>query len=430
MEQLQKQPVPRPKSRAFWESPAGAVLKEQFRRERLGHKANATQLTGLNAGRAAQLERFQRERREWDAIALRVNGASLIEIADKLGFGKSRKRVRTAVRSVDLPEGKRYTCDRGQPFTRGSGINLYKALNQTAADFATLVSTAAHPVRERRIMIWFTNRQKNLMPIETQACTNLRDRIARALLAQDGKRGRDSYDRREILAALFPRFREEYKTLGLSLRGIGALLKENPSAKESEISAFVIQRAKDEVKGELSTTCYRELIRWLPQLMPTIIAHRAAIRGTKAPHRVAFEILAETMGAPTKIVRDAIEEQIKPASPDKMRFILRSFPEFVQTAPALSPKILAPTGGRKKGQLTDDTKNLILLAAAYERLGETKVYAIAPKLYPLSDRRSRDAAEAATRLFRKRNRKQINDVLDRLDVAKAADIVAAIHPKS
>jgi hypothetical protein len=99
-----------------------------------------------------------------------------------------------------------------------------------------------------------------------------------------------------------------------------------------------------------------------------------------------------------------------------------------QPSPTVKPK--DNKGGRKRGQVTDETQDLILLAAALEFSGLTTTYAMAPRLYSLSDRRSRDAAESATRLFRKRNRQKINDTREKLDVARAAEIVARICPKS
>ena len=379
-------------------------------------------LRALDVGRAIQLERMQAERREWEAIVLRVNGASLIEIADKLGFGKSRKRVRTAIRAVDLPKGKRYLCDRGQPFTRGSGIALYKTLNQTGGDFARLVSTPMLPMRERRIIIWFTKRQCNMVPIEASACVDLRNRIARRLLGQDGTRGRDSYDRREVLAALFPRFREEYKILGRSLRGIGTLLEDNSEASESDIAAFVIALAKDEVSGKTGTSCYRELIRWLPHLMPFIVAHRAAIAGAKNPHRVAFEILADTMGSPVSILRDAIEERVRPATPDKMRFILRSFPEFTQPKlPQRQERTEVIRGDRKKRGVAKDTPRRLQFMAAWYFLKRT-TYALAKVLYPGKEQKS---AEAAVRSVLRQHSQALNELKLQMDELKATDIVKA-----
>jgi hypothetical protein len=374
----------------------------------------------MEAGRAIQLERFQNERREWDAITLRVNGASLKEIAVKLGFGESRKRVRTAVRSVDLPEGKRYQCDRGQPFTRGFGVELYATLNLARPDFALLVSTPEHPVREQRIVIWYTNRKKNLMPIEARACIGLRDKIAYRLLGQDGKRGRDSYDRRKVLAALFPRFHDEYKTLGQSLRAIGAFLEKNHEANESDIGAFVIERAKEELRGDVDTNHWRALIRWLPErpsewkqaskdrfppLMAAIIAHRAAITGTKNPHRAAIEIQADTMGVPAKILRDAIEEQIEAASPEKMRYILRSFPEFAQPDPATRPEAgekKTRDPGRPRGmtpERIEEAKKLLKLIAEDGKRGAQK--RAAKKVYSgIGEDLAVDRAEKTLRDYR------------------------------
>jgi len=143
-------------------------------------KERAKILEILRAGRLAGQTKLSAQRREWDAIKLRLGGLSIKGTALKLGLGpKRRKRVRTAIRSVDLPEGKRYLCDRGKPFTRESGTRLCKALGQSYGEFAALIG-----VRARRPAIWLTNSSKHLDPSEAQRCMDLRDRIAKALLVQ------------------------------------------------------------------------------------------------------------------------------------------------------------------------------------------------------------------------------------------------------
>jgi hypothetical protein len=333
----------------------------------MSSEAKAASRRRMDAGRAVQLARYKAERREWEAITLRVNGESLKDIATKLGG--SRQRVSRAVRSVDLPEGKRYLCDRGQPSTHESAIELCKMLCQSSREFAALISTPNHPVQERRVVILYTNRQGNLDPAEAQLCIDLRDRAARALLSH-GKYGLDGYDRREVLAALFPRYREEYQMLRATLRGVRGFLAANPDAQESGIAGFVIGQAQAEKRGEFHTSCYRELIRWLPErpadretpkdrlprLMPVIFAHRADIAGSRVLNLVAVEVLADTIGAPAKIAQKAIVNHVKPAPPKRIRELLRLCPELAQPAPAIRPKPRKIREPRKIVQETSEYK--------------------------------------------------------------------------
>ena len=66
--------------------------------------------------------------------------------------------------------------------------------------------------------------------------------------------------------------------------------------------------------------------------------------------------------------------------------------------------------------------NRIRLAAALKKIGQT-TYQMAPQLYPLG-RRSREAAEAATRLLLKRKAKAIEDVMQSIDKTTARSIAA------
>jgi predicted transcriptional regulator len=69
-----------------------------------------------------------------------------------------------------------------------------------------------------------------------------------------------------------------------------------------------------------------------------------------------------------------------------------------------------PKPKRGKGKRTED---LLHLCAAFEKIAQVNgvdpnVYAMAPVLYPLGPTRDQEAAEAATRLMRKRNRKMLD----------------------
>lgn len=384
-------------------------------------ETKAASIAPLDAGRAVRRERYKAERREWDAIWLRLTGSSLKEISEKLDFGKSRKRVRTAVRSVELPEGgaKRYVCDRGEPFTRSSGVEFCKALRQTYAEFAQLISTPDHPVREKRIVIWFTNSQKNLNPVEVRACQSLRARIATLLLTQDGgTRGFDRYSRVEVLAALFPRFRDEYQLLRAALLDLRTFLRANSEAGADEIAAFVILMAQEEKEKHLNRRTFRDLIRWLPELLPIFLERKAAIAGDLITNRLAVELLAESIGAPAEIVRHALNNDVQAISPQRMRELLRIYLLRSTATPITSKR----KGGRKRGQVSDESQDRILFVAALRRLHQTNVYAMAPQLYPLG-KRTRAAAESATRLLIKRNAKKIDQTFEKLGESEAKKIV-------
>jgi hypothetical protein len=309
----------------------------------MSSEAKAASRRRMDAGRAVQLARYKAERREWEAIRLRLNGASLIEIAEKLGFGKSPVRVRTAVHSVDLPESKRYLFDRGQLFTRGTGVQFYKSLRQSYAEFAALISEPGRTVRARRIKPWFTNSGYCLDPRDAQACIGLRDRVAKELLAKDTRRlGFDSYSRPEVLAALFPRYREEYQLLRATLPSLRTFLESNSGAGEPEIAAFVIGEAQREKTEKSKSRAFRELVRWLPGLMTVLIRQKTGIAGDLVINRLAVELLAETIGVSLPIVRHVINRRSPPMPPERMRDLLRLCPELAQPTPAARSKAGAP----------------------------------------------------------------------------------------
>jgi precorrin-3B methylase len=89
----------------------------------------------------------------------------------------------------------------------------------------------------------------------------------------------------------------------------------------------------------------------------------------------------------------------------------RAFSEK-QSARLTGKKRLKLKPKRGRGKRTED---LLRLCAAFEKIAkvngvEPNVYAMAPVLYPLGPTRDQEAAEAATRLMRKRNRKILDGI--------------------
>jgi hypothetical protein len=373
--------APRPEQ---WNQRLSVGAKKRWKK--ISAEKKAACVAPLDAGRAMNQARYKAERREWDAIRLRLTGSSLKEIAEKLGFGKSRKRVRTAVRSVDLPGGgaKRYVCDRGEPFTRASGIELCKMLQQSYGEFARLISTPEHHVREKRIVIWFTNSQKNLDPTEVRACQSLRTKIATKLLGQDTRKlGFDAYSRPEVLAALFPRFREEYQLFRAIIPDLRNFFRSNGDAGESETAAFVIAMAQQEKQKRLERRTFRDLIRWLPELLPMLLAHRAEIAGETVANKIAVQLLAETVGAPSEIVRHSLDrEELEATTPKRMRELLRIHLRQEFAVPKPKAK-----GGRPPKMSKERIREARALLAAIAELGGKRgaIQEAAEKVYPNID---------------------------------------------
>jgi hypothetical protein len=292
---------------------------------RMSPEAKTASRRRMDAGREIKLARYKAERREWEVIRLRLKGASHGEIAEKLGF-KSHVPVRTAVRSVGLPERKCGLYDRGQLFTRGTGVQFLKSLRQSYLEFAALISEPGRTVQAWKTRAWFTNSEYSLDSGDARACIDLRDKIARELLSKDSRRlGLDGYSRPEVLASLFPRYREEYQLLRATLASLRTFLRSNGGAREPEIAAFVIAEAQRERIEKSKFRAFRELVRWLPGLMAPLIEQKTEIASDLVINRLAVRLLAETIGAPLPIVRHAINRRARPMPPERMRELLRIY---------------------------------------------------------------------------------------------------------
>jgi hypothetical protein len=278
-----------PEERALSKMRMSAAKKQSWKKMLAAKKQNVRR--ALDAGRAVQLAKFAERRPAWKIIKARLEGALLKEIAAKNGTGL--KPIRLVVHSVDLPEGKRYFCDRSRPFTRGSGTEVQKSLGFTMDEFAVELG-----IRKRRVAIWLTNPTKNLDPSEARGCIKLRNQQAEKFLDEKTIRGLsfvDRYDRAAVLATLFPRLKAEYRLLLDTIPAIRAFLKQSASdCQEEELANFVIERAQEEKRGELPGRNFLALVRWLPQLMPWLLENQSKLKGSELARLLVTDLLAFT----------------------------------------------------------------------------------------------------------------------------------------
>jgi hypothetical protein len=267
-------------------------------------------LKNLDAGREKQAAKFAEKRPAWKVIKGRLEGASLIELAER--NGTSRVPIRLVVRSVNLPEGKRYRCDRGRPFTRGSGTGLQKSLGFTKDEFA-----AESGIRNRRIVIWLTAPTKNLDPAEVLTCVELRSREAKRFLDEKSVEGIprvDRYERAAVLRTLFPRLKAEYKLLLDTIPAVRGFLKQNASdCQEEELANFVIEQAQAEKRGEVPGEDFQTLLCWLPQLMSWLLANQSELKGSELSRLLVLDLLKSTCSCSDlsrRIMQDAVSDAV------------------------------------------------------------------------------------------------------------------------
>jgi hypothetical protein len=298
----------------------------KLHQKNLGERERQRQQEILSAGRDKMIAEAETDRLEnqWDAMKLRLDGAEYETIISSYG---SFNKINRWFRDADIPEGNPCKYDRAYAFTRGSAISLMPSIGCTSPEFARLLKSRDPRFRERRTIIWFNGKEKKLVPWEAKLCIALRKDVAAKLLADETVRGLsplEDYNRSRVLVTLFPGLKREHKLVLETLPAVRLFLRATPNATEKHIANFIIERAREEKRGDLAGSDFRLLLRWLSELMPWIIAKGARISGEELLGPIAIDLVAYTCDCSRKIVRSTIYNGALPYDSREMHQLVRN----------------------------------------------------------------------------------------------------------
>jgi hypothetical protein len=407
----------RPGARAFWASPAGQARKQK-QHEQYAGRPNPRNLgwTGQSAVPT------------WKIARALTAGQSSHDAAKALGM--KRRAIEERAKAVNLAYGTVFRCDAGEPFRdRHLSVIREGCGFHTGKDFEASAGLTARSCEPRG------NPEMIRVPETAEAVCAWRDKAIRTLALDRVDKGR-TYRGHDVLKTLLPQFAALRACLVETFTAIQSQLRkpEHKSWQIGDVWNFVCDRVQAGAPDSWHRTlCYLYEIEGVLSGKLAELREADWTKGqSKGVAGVVDGILAARYVAGKSFtVRAALREgggAARVVPPAEMLGILLSRVQPAQRAALALPRTKG-RGGRKPGQVTDESLDRILLAAALECLGQQKTYAMAPRLYPFSDRRLRKAAESATRLFRKRNRERIRDARAKLDVVKATEILATIHPR-
>jgi hypothetical protein len=226
-----------------------------------------------------------------------------------------------------------------------------------------------------------------------------------------------------VLKTFFPDLRARRGLLVGTLPAIASYLRDHAQANANELGEFVCDQAQAETKRDPRKLCWRELLPWLPKLMPTLLKDSDLLRRLPAtPHlwRLALSVLADYFDVSSSALQRTMEQKTRPIAPGMMRQLIE------RTAVPLHGAIAAKKKrkrGRQLGVTLGDTGARLLIAADCRLQGMTD-YPIAAEMYP--GRTKPEAWNAAKRILNKYARK-IGDEQQRLAAMTKPERMAAVQ---
>jgi hypothetical protein len=420
MEQSQKQPTARAKgARRFWKSVAGRKQIKRLRDERTGRSQPK------NFGRTGPIRKIGGHGAAaptWEIARLLTSGHSAEEAASKLGM--ERRALADRAKKAHLNYGSIFICDQGIPF-RDEKLTAIRG----AAGFLTAPqSEKALGLRPGSCGPRKGGPKAIRVPEVARTVIAWRDKAIRALAEFEGDKFR-SYRNYEIVHTLLPDLGPLRDALVETFAAIHS--KFGPDWEMDDVWNFVTERAR----GGASSSWHRTLC-YLWEIEPALKRRFGEFAGSDP--RTVRSFILEILGERYGVHRDQIEfairggrksaRTIQPA--EMFRLISSALPSVrTSTSAPIVRQDGMREGGKKRGFVSDDSNDRILLIAALETKGTTTTYGMAPLLYPLTARRTRTAAENATRKFRKRHALEIAKARQSMDAPKANGIIATIHPK-
>lgn len=247
----------------------------------------------------------------WEIVMLRADGASLPTIARECGLKLSGADYR--VDALDLPPGP---YDSGEPFRKRHTRRLWR------------ISGLTYPEFSRQIGISTRSVQADLSPrrsdeyIDSQRARKYlawRDRVVEALLAgapsEKGKRVR--WGKSSVLKTFFPDLRTMCRLLVETIPAIGDWLRAHPEGDANQLAEWACDQAQAETKRTPRIFRWRKLVRWLPQLMPTLKANWELLKRVPEGRsgfglrlwQVAHGLLADHFGVSSSILQRSLEQK-------------------------------------------------------------------------------------------------------------------------
>lgn len=358
----------------------------------------------------------------WPTIKLITSGHSAVKAAEL--FTERTKTVQERKeKQGGLAFGTDFACDFGHPVRCEQIIASRKAANFKADEFDKLLGFS-------------TKRPPNSIvgPADALRWIAWRNELVARLLAQPENK---SYRKDEVLKSFVPQIPIANDSLLKTVPAMRDAVRKSSSWTVDELCEFVLTEARREKTEEWYST-----VRFLWQIEPWLLAGGLARLGSDdVDGPIVREIIGsvfhweeggKTFYPKQQWVQAAMRDRTGTITPDDMeRWIFRYASEDKggrqQSEQRRGKKRSRPKAKRGKGKKTDD---LLHLCAAFEKIAqvenvEPNVYAMAPVLYPLGPTRDQDGAEAATRLLRKRHRKELDHLVLSMTESEARQRIAA-----